>query len=501
MKTSHDRTDYRLIPGLFLTKHKYHLVLIISLLLVFGFVVTSLAGFFVSRASLRDKIIQRELPLTSDTIYSEIQRDLLQPIFISSLMANDTFVRDWVIGGETNEKQLIRYLREIQEKYNTFTSFFVSENSLIYYHAGGILKTVKESEKRDEWFFRVRSMSSDYEINVDPDMANSDSMTIFINYKVYDYLNNFIGATGVGLKVGAVKNILKKYQQDYDRTIYFIDKEGNIKLQGSRQDEHFKNIADIEGLSALSNKILSSQGEYYKYRKKGELIHLRTRLIPEFNWILLVELTEKKAVNHILRTLLINLGICVAITLIVLSLIQLTISAYHKKLEKMAAFDKLTGLFNRHAFDIFMDKTLKDIKRNDRPLSVILFDIDHFKKINDEYGHLAGDEVIRHIASISRKAVRESDIVCRWGGEEFLILLKECSLDHAFKLSEKIRTDVLNTPARYENKDISATISLGICRYRPPENSNSLIARVDALLYMAKQGGRDRSVKDDEHQS
>ncbi len=495
MKPPSERQAGEADPILFLTKRKHHLILIISLLLISGFAVTSLASFFVSRASLREKIIQRELPLISDTIYSEIQRDLLQPIFISSLMANDTFVRDWVIGGESDERQLVRYLFEIKRKYKTFTSFFVSEHRRIYYHSEGILKTVNESEERDKWYFRVRSMTPEYEINVDPDMANKDTMTIFINYKVYDYLNNFIGATGVGLQVGAVKETIEKYQKDYDRTIYFVNKSGKIMLQGTNREKPSNNITDLEGISALSERILSGSGRYFKYKRNGEWVHLRTRFIPEFNWILLVELTEKKAVSHILKTLMINLAICTFITLVILFLIHLTLNVYQKRLEKMATIDKLTGIFNRQAFDLIMDQIIKDIRRNDRPLSVILFDIDHFKKINDQYGHLAGDEVIRHIVDTSRKAVRESDILCRWGGEEFLILLKKCGLDHAFELSEKIRNAVRENPAQYQGRIIPATISLGVCRYRPPEDRESLIARADALLYKAKQGGRNRSEK------
>ena len=212
-------------------QRKNKLILIVSLLLITGFLATSLASYFASRSSLRSQITKKELPLTSDTIYSEIQRDLLRPIFISSLMANDTFLRDWVIQGEKDEEQIVRYLRAIHNNYNTFTSFFVSEQTKTYYQAKGILKKVSQNQARDDWYFRVRSMKPDYEINVDPDMANRDSMTIFINYRVFDYDKNFIGATGVGLKVCAVKDLIKKYQKSFDRNIYFIDKKGTITLQ------------------------------------------------------------------------------------------------------------------------------------------------------------------------------------------------------------------------------------------------------------------------------
>ncbi|WP_022666818.1 sensor domain-containing diguanylate cyclase [Desulfospira joergensenii] len=475
---------------------KNRLIFILSLVLITGFLTTSLASFFVSRASLRSQIAYHELPLTSDNIYSEIQRDLLRPIFISSTMANDTFLRDWVIGGEADPESITRYLRAIKDKYNTFTAFFVSDLSRIYYHADGILKTVKESEERDRWYFRVRSMTSENEINIDPDMANKDSMTIFINFKVRDYLDNFIGATGVGLRVGAVKNLIERYQNNYNRDIFFIDQKGNITLTGSKPSYNCKHLKEIPGISSIADKILSNREGYYTYKRNGQMIHLTSRFIPEFDWILVVEQTEELAVKKIFKTLMTNLGICAVITLVVLLLINLTFSSYQKRLEEMATIDKLTGILNRQAFDLVMDEIIKDIHRKEYVLSVILFDIDFFKEINDEFGHLAGDAVIQNIVEIARSRLRESDVLCRWGGEEFLILLKECSLENAFSLAEGIRKEVGKSPTLYKGKKIPAAISLGVCRYRPSEDKDAMLSRVDNLLYVAKQNGRNRTEKE-----
>ena len=118
--------------------NKKRLISILSLLLVSGFLITSLASYYTARSTLRSRIEQSELPLTSDNIYSEIQRDLLRPVFISSLMATDTFLRDWVLNGEHGNNQITKYLKEIKSKYNTFTSFFVSEKTRRYYYAGVI---------------------------------------------------------------------------------------------------------------------------------------------------------------------------------------------------------------------------------------------------------------------------------------------------------------------------------------------------------------------------
>ena len=114
-----------------LHKRKNRLILGLSLLLVAGFLLTSLASYFVSLASLRKQIVSHELPLTRDSVYSEVQRDLLRPVFLASLMAHDTFLRDWVTKGEKSPEEVTRYLKEIQEEYGAFTSFFVSDRTRI----------------------------------------------------------------------------------------------------------------------------------------------------------------------------------------------------------------------------------------------------------------------------------------------------------------------------------------------------------------------------------
>ncbi len=471
------------------------LILIVSLLLITGFAATSLTSYYISRSSLRNVIIYSELPLTSDNIYSKIQKDILRPVFISSIMATNTFLRDWLISGEKDKSKITNYLADIQAKYHTFTSFLVSDRTRLYYQTNGILKKVKKNDPRDKWYFRVRSMKTDYEINVDPDMANNNTIAIFINYKVFDYNHKFIGATGVGLNASAVKNFIKKYQKDYDRKIFFIDRQGRIMLYGPVLLKSIKNIREMKGLSSIADKILSTKNGRFIYQKNGHIVHLNTRFIPEFNWYLLVEQTEEKATGPILNALFINLLSCAIITLIVLFLTNMTILSYQQKLEKMAKTDKLTGVFNRQAFDIIMTQILKDVQRKKYDLSIIMFDIDFFKRVNDEFGHPAGDAQIKNIAKIGMDIIRSSDILCRWGGEEFVILLKECKLDEAYKISEKIRKAIEKTPAVHQGRKIFSTISLGVAQYQDFEQKEQLISRVDKLMYLAKQNGKNRSEK------
>src|SRR5690606_11850154 len=226
---------------------KYRLLCWLGLLLVFGFFATSLASYLVSRDLVRHTLVDQSLPLTGDTIYSEIQKDVLRPTFISSLMANDTFVRDWILSGEQDVSQISRYLNEVKQKYGTITSFLVSNKTHNYYYADGLLKQVREGEQRDIWYFRVRDMDEDYEMNVDPDMANRDTITIFINYPIYDYEGNFIGATGVGLTLDTLSRIIGRVQERFGRTIYFVDDRGQILVSGQGRHARSGSIQELPG--------------------------------------------------------------------------------------------------------------------------------------------------------------------------------------------------------------------------------------------------------------
>jgi hypothetical protein len=309
-------------------RQKKQLVLRLSLLLVVGFLTTSLMSYFISRSSLRTQISSSALPLTSDNIYSEIQRDLLRPILISSLMANDTFLRDWVLDGEKDQTLITKYLSEIVKKHDTFTGFFVSEATKTYYHPGGILKQIRPDEPRDKWYFRVKDMAPDYEINVDPDMANKDTMTIFTNHRVYDYSGTFIGAAGVGLATDSVIALVDNYRTKYDRHICFIDRDGAIVLAGACKTTGSGNIRTMEGISSVADEILSADRAVLKYAKDGGTVHLNTRFIPELKWYLLVEQTEEGAVEGIHNALVLNILLCALVTAVAIFLTSLTIDTY-----------------------------------------------------------------------------------------------------------------------------------------------------------------------------
>ncbi|MEP1448955.1 MAG: diguanylate cyclase [Paraglaciecola sp.] len=164
-----------------------------------------------------------------------------------------------------------------------------------------------------------------------------------------------------------------------------------------------------------------------------------------------------------------------------------------KKLNIMATTDPLTELYNRRHMNNLIDKALLRSTNTNQVIGIILIDIDHFKKINDEYGHKVGDDVLVKVAQILKKEVRQQDLISRWGGEEFLITLPDSSLTDTKLSAERIREAFLNCHWLNEvGVDVNPTITAGISELKHTENLDSAIARADRALYKGKEGGRNR---------
>ncbi len=157
--------------------------------------------------------------------------------------------------------------------------------------------------------------------------------------------------------------------------------------------------------------------------------------------------------------------------------------------------DSKTGLYNHNFFSNRISEQTARSRRSQTPFSVIVLDIDRFKKFNDSYGHLAGDEVIINLASTLKKTVREGDIVSRFGGEEFTVLLPAAGSSEAYMASERIREAVQMMETRYQGNLLKVTVSLGIATFNPYEKSGdlNLLKRADKALYQSKKNGRNRS--------
>lgn len=164
------------------------------------------------------------------------------------------------------------------------------------------------------------------------------------------------------------------------------------------------------------------------------------------------------------------------------------------ELSELVRTDPLTGLANYRYFADTCEQEIERTQRSDQPTSLIMLDIDHFKKVNDQWGHENGNRALKHIAGILRQCVRRLDIPCRYGGEEFAIILPDTSLSDSVPVAERIRSQIAATPLQLEEGELRLTASLGIAVYANTARTTpeELVKKADHYLYKAKQDGRNR---------
>jgi polar amino acid transport system substrate-binding protein len=163
-----------------------------------------------------------------------------------------------------------------------------------------------------------------------------------------------------------------------------------------------------------------------------------------------------------------------------------------RQLSLQASTDHLTKIINRMKFNILLEQKIKEDKRSKVPLSIVFFDIDNFKRVNDTYGHITGDEVLILFAKVISENIREEDIFSRWGGEEFIAIFDNCNGKNAIHHAEKLRKIISETSFPKVQEPI--TCSIGVTEITEADDCDTVILRVDQALYKAKEEGRNRVV-------
>ena len=237
--------------------------------------------------------------------------------------------------------------------------------------------------------------------------------------------------------------------------------------------EIIKDLENQKSITSFVNRVRCKDGAYkyleWRSQPNGKLIYASARDITKkrLKEIKLIQLTEKlQKKNEVLKTL--------AIT------------------------DELTGLYNRHFIDQWIEKEMASTDRYQKPLSMIIIDLDHFKRVNDKWGHPVGDKVLKFTADIIRSNLRKSDVLARMGGEEFAIFLPQCPTKNAIIVAEKLRKLMENADFPIVGK---VTASFGVSERWQGESFNSWYKRADEALYCAKEGGRNRVISSNDQET
>lgn len=205
---------------------KYRVILLITILLIILSFSISTVNYFVSLDSAQKQLKNQSLPLSLDNIYTEIQKHIIEPYLVSSMMANDTFVHDWLLKDENNQERIIKYLESIKNKYGMLSTFLVSEKTKNYYTQDGFIEAINPNNNTNKWYFNFLQNQENHEINIDFNKHISNSLIMFINYKIFDNSYKYIGATGVALKISYIDDMLKLLDKSMALRCSFLMKMG-----------------------------------------------------------------------------------------------------------------------------------------------------------------------------------------------------------------------------------------------------------------------------------
>jgi len=300
------------------------------------------------------------------------------------------------------------------------------------------------------------------------------------------------------------ETIIEVVEAEYSTIFLFEQKRGSLEVEKT-------NIEDEQNLEKLSRSInndiifdIVENGSLFvvNFVDNDDYEFIRDRGVKSFV-CMPISTTKKKYGIMLIESLEFNKFDEQTQKLITLIGHQLSSSIenleLYKKMKELATTDALTGIYNRLYFQEKLSKELKIAHENDYPLSFVIFDIDHFKKFNDNYSHLVGDKVLKIITSVVRNSIRRSDILARYGGEEFVVIFPNMDIERAQETCEMLRKKIEETPVKTRDLSLSVTVSFGVANY--PLNAYSeenLIKAADRALYRAKDAGRNQVAVSDE---
>jgi methyl-accepting chemotaxis protein len=311
---------------------KFKALLFIAAILFIVFMGFSLSNYLTSNKGAINRITDEELPVYIDNIYNSIQVKIWKDIMVSDLASNNLFLIDWLKFREDadSSQEIVSYLTLINQRYGLFCNI-VSDRSLNYYSNDGYEK--KLTEESDTWYFNFRKSENKREFNINRDRSNK-TIKLWINNKIFDQENNYLGVSGVGLDLSETINFVLSKQYGEKGNIMMVDRKGSIKIHKNpdlidinNKGDKGKTIFSIQGIDQIADNILKypDQAFSYKNAQNEEYITI-TKYIPEFKWYLIVEvskneITEKPRVDFI-KNIMIGLAITVLIILISISLIN-----------------------------------------------------------------------------------------------------------------------------------------------------------------------------------
>ncbi|MEM8982676.1 MAG: sensor domain-containing diguanylate cyclase [Pseudomonadota bacterium] len=448
----------------------------------------ALAGAFLfATYSAIDRIVAEQSRVHQESIspvYELVSDELLRPLYIAETFASSVDFTATLESADFDEAALLQRLAEMQNELGL--AFFVaSERTGKQYLSDGRSLDLVDDDVR--WYFEAKAQNKD----LMADLGQVGDVHLYIDVAVHSADREFLGYVGVGKPIQRFVDTFERYKVRYGYDFLFVNERGDVML--SSLPELVVTGAYIPNLSSLE---WFDHGDAVDDVHDSEIIEVagQDTLISEFTiqdlgWRLLLLTPLEARQAQTTRSFVVSAITAVVSVLLLAAAAFYLMVLYKKNLETKAAVDQLTNLPNR----TFVQRCYELLQSNSESLCAIIIDLDHFKVINDTYGHDAGDRVLQAAARVFQDALRDKDTVGRWGGEEFVMLIPATSIDTGMFIAERARKKLESLEIELRETSVSVTASFGVAfTHAGSESLADVLARADKVLYEAKGMGRNK---------
>tara|TARA_R110000744_G_scaffold51392_2_gene110664 strand:+ start:2300 stop:3658 length:1359 start_codon:yes stop_codon:yes gene_type:complete len=412
-----------------------------------------------------------------------IVQQLMKPLHISETLVKAKELQDLMGAQSIDEDAVFASLKRLHREFG-MNFFIASEKNRRQYYSDGTTTELVEGDV--SWYFKYKDSAQ----NEIADIGKWEDTHFYIDLKVFDENQRFLGFFGVGKSLRSFLDIFARYKETYGYDFIFADQDRNITLSSDPKlvaaNSEFTNLTNLPWFKDLSEEEQQGSLNNLLVKINGYDFLIAELNIQPFDWTLYLMTPLESRQTEISRGFIFSI-VTLLVLIFGLFLIIYNLLYYFKKdMQKTRQIDVLTELPNRASMSLMFDGFMYEKSS----VSLVLINLDNFKSINETHGRKAGDIVLRQIASMLQLELRKQDILGRWGGEEFLLLLPNTGPHEAVDVAETVRNRLANMTITTGSMSIQMTASFGVSFTAIPRTINEVIAAADDALFAAKREGR-----------
>lgn len=427
-------------------------------------------------------------------IFDLIESELIEPLHIATTLDKIGVYSKYFMQESPDQDELVSQLEDYSERFD-LEFYAAHEKSRKQFNSDGRVFDLIEGEI--VWYFALKDIN-DYPVQAV--LGKREDIHLYIDVRQYDEQGEFIGFVGVGKSLNDFISSFDEFRKQYGHEFVFVNHDEEIVLSSNANllPTKANELVDAIGITKISDL-----SWYPRFKKEtegktepsllvssanGDLLISKFSIVS-LNWsiYLITPLSERQ--HEVSKSFAIYIGFGLLFLFVLYRILHRVVGFYADKMSRKFNYDPLTSLANRRYAQLFFSLH----RKKHRATAVIMLDLDHFKEVNDSYGHNAGDSVLQSVADLLSKIARKQDLVVRWGGEEFVLVMPNIELGEAEKIGEECRKLIEENTVVVADKSITTTASIGISYSRDLSDSLTLMVEwADRAMYQAKNEGKNK---------